>query len=67
MGTMEKFQRDGIKTYNQVAIELKSEDATSGQADCAILVLSADIPSIEEVLNDCFDAASTFIILINKM
>ena len=25
MGTMEKFQRDGIQTYNQVAIELNSE------------------------------------------
>ena len=25
MGIMEKFQRDGIKTYNQVAIELKCE------------------------------------------
>ena len=42
-------------------------DATSGKADCAILVLSADSPSIEEILKDYFDAASTLIILINKM
>jgi len=83
MMTMDKFQREGIETFEQAANRLKSDgiapafdtpkhhvtvlDSASSQADCAILVLPADVSSSEVVLKHLSGGARKLVILVNKM
>ncbi|KAH8599519.1 P-loop containing nucleoside triphosphate hydrolase protein [Bisporella sp. PMI_857] len=81
--TMERFQHKGITTYDGATRNMKSlniqpsfhlpsyhvtiSDTSVGEADCAILVLSANTKAEEQVVKQAIGAAKRLIILVNKM
>jgi len=81
MLTMQRFQMEGIRTYDQATKNLKSHNiapefdtpkhhvtvSDAGSADCAILVIPADAPASGEGFKHLFSVAEELIIVINKM
>jgi hypothetical protein len=100
MMTMQRFQQEGVRTYDQAARKLKSlkiapsfdtpkhhitivgayielvqnepgfnkmSDVSASEADCTIIVLSADTVAHGVAAQSLFAAAKQPIILINKM
>ncbi|OAF56660.1 translation elongation factor EF-1 alpha [Pseudogymnoascus destructans] len=81
--TMQRFQQEGVRTYDQASRKLKSlkiapsfdtpkhhvtiVDVSASEADCTIIVLSADTVAHGIAAQSLFAAAKQPIILINKM
>jgi len=81
--TMERFERGGVKTYDQAAKELTSlevqpkfhtpkhhitlADISPSQADCAIIVLAADDLGHGISASEISRGVKKLIVLINKM